>query len=42
VPWGERSDWSELTITSDDIRPVTITEIEWTGQILKRGKRAYG
>lgn len=37
--WGERSDWSELTLTSTDVRPVTITEIEWFGQILSRGKR---
>lgn len=38
-PWGERSDWSELTLTSTDVRPITITEIEWFGQILSRGKR---
>ena len=35
IPWGERSDWSELTITSDDVRPTTILEIEWTGQVFK-------
>lgn len=35
VPWGERSDWSELTIYSDDVRPTTILEIEWTGQVFK-------
>lgn len=35
VPWGERSDWSELTIISDDVRPTTILEIEWTGQVFK-------
>lgn len=39
VPWGERSDWSELTISSDDVRPMTIIEIEWLGQILTRGRR---
>lgn len=39
IPWGERSDWSELTISSDDIRPMTILEIEWIGQILSRGRR---
>tara|TARA_R110002012_G_scaffold96493_1_gene232524 strand:+ start:5575 stop:7965 length:2391 start_codon:yes stop_codon:yes gene_type:complete len=38
-PWGERSDWSELTISSTDVKPVTITEIEWFGQIQKRGER---
>lgn len=35
VPWGERSDWSELTIYSDDVRPTTLLEIEWTGQVFK-------
>jgi hypothetical protein len=40
VPWGERSDWSELTIASDDVRPMTILEVEWIGQILSRGRRA--
>ena len=39
IPWGERSDWSELTISSDDVRPLTITEVEWVGQILTRGRR---
>lgn len=38
-PWGERSDWSELTISSNDVKPVTLTEVEWFGQIQKRGKR---
>lgn len=36
VPWGERSDWSELTIQSDDIRPTTILEVEWAGQPFNR------
>lgn len=36
VPWGERSDWSELTIQSDDIRPTTILEVEWSGQPFTR------
>ena len=35
VPWGERADWSEFTIYSDDIRPTTIIEIEWTGEGFK-------
>lgn len=39
VPWGERSDWSELTVYSDDFRPISITEIEWIGQPLTRGRR---
>ena len=39
IPWGERSDWSELTISSDDVRPMTILEVEWVGQILTRGRR---
>jgi len=39
VPWGERSDWSELTISTDDVRPMTILEIEWIGQVQTRGRR---
>ena len=39
IPWGERSDWSELTISSDDVRPMTIIEVEWLGQVLTRGRR---
>ncbi|MDG1314187.1 MAG: hypothetical protein P8P29_01515, partial [Flavobacteriaceae bacterium] len=39
IPWGERSDWSELTISSDDVRPMTIIEVEWIGQVLTRGRR---
>jgi hypothetical protein len=39
VPWGERSDWSELTLSTDDVRPMTIIEVEWIGQVLKRGRR---
>ena len=39
VRWGERSDWSTLTISTDDIRPLTITEVEWEGQVLTRGRR---
>jgi hypothetical protein len=39
VPWGERSDWSDLTISSDDVRPMTILEVEWIGQVLRRGRR---
>lgn len=35
APWGERSDWSELTIYSDDLRPTTIHEIGWTGEVFK-------
>lgn len=39
IPWGERSDWSELSIYSDDFRPISITELEWIGQPLTRGRR---
>ena len=35
IPWGERSDWSELTLSSSDVRPTTILEIEWVGQVFK-------
>lgn len=38
VPWGERADWSELTLWSDDVRPTTIIEIEWSGEPF-RGSR---
>ena len=41
IPWGERADWSELKLTGTDIRPVTIHELEWVGQILRtKGRRA--
>ncbi|WFG40886.1 tail protein [Paracoccus phage ParMal1] len=41
IPWGERADWSSLKLTGTDIRPVTIHEVEWIGQILKtKGRRA--
>ena len=41
IPWGERADWSKLTLRGSDVRPVTILEVEWVGQILKtRGRRA--
>lgn len=33
VPWGERSDWSQLRIKSTNVRPVTITEVEYTAQV---------
>jgi len=40
IPWGEQTDWSELTLTANDgIRPISILEIEWRGQVFKRGKR---
>lgn len=39
IPWGERSDWSELTVSSSDVRPMTILEVEWVGQVLTRGRR---
>lgn len=37
--WGERSDWSELELFTEDVRPITITEVEWFGQALTRGRR---
>jgi hypothetical protein len=41
VPWGERADYSTVTFTGRDIRPVTIHEVEWVGQILStKGRRA--
>jgi len=41
IPWGERADWSRLRLTGTDIRPVTIHEVEWIGQILRtKGRRA--
>lgn len=39
VPWGERADWSNLTIHTDDVRPTTILEIEWEGQITGAKRR---
>jgi len=41
IPWGERADWSTLRLAGNDIRPVTILELEWVGQILRtKGRRA--
>ncbi len=37
--WGERTDRSEIKVGTDDTRPLTITEIEWEGQVLSRGTR---
>lgn len=40
IPWGERADWSTMTLYGNDVRPVTIHEVEWIGQILTtRGRR---
>lgn len=36
VPWGERADWSTLTIQSDDIRPTTVLEVEYIGEAFKQ------
>ncbi len=38
-PWGERSDWSELTLHAADIRPIQMLEIDWEGQSFTRGQR---
>ena len=35
IPWGERSDYSELEISSSDPRPTTILELEYTGQTFR-------
>lgn len=35
IPWGERADWSTLTLSSDDVRPTTFIELEWVGQAFK-------
>lgn len=41
VPWGERADLATFTIKGNDIRPMTIHEIEWFGQVLRtKGSRA--
>lgn len=41
IPWGERADWSTMKLVGVDIRPVTILEVEWNGQILStKGRRA--
>jgi hypothetical protein len=39
VPWGERTDYTDFTIRSDDIRPMTIIEIEWEGQVTGAKRR---
>lgn len=39
VFWGERSDYSELRIYSDDVRPTTILEIEWEGHVTGMKRR---
>ena len=39
IPWGERSDWSELELFAADVRPFTIIDLEWIGQPLTRGRR---
>lgn len=39
-PWGERADWSKVTFTGDDLRPVTILEVRWNGQVIKTKGRA--
>tara|TARA_Y100000296_G_scaffold66371_1_gene78392 strand:+ start:17842 stop:20151 length:2310 start_codon:yes stop_codon:yes gene_type:complete len=39
VPWGERADFSELELFSTDVRPTTILEIEWEGQVTGAKRR---
>ena len=38
VPVGERSDRCQITLTSSDVRPTTLLEVEYTGQV-HRGSR---
>ena len=38
IPWGERTDWSTLTLFSDDVRSTSILEIQWTGHAYKGGR----
>jgi hypothetical protein len=39
VPIGERSDWVNLAIYTDGWAPLTVTDIDYVGQIHGRGKR---
>lgn len=39
VPWGEQTTRSTLTVSSEDVRPDTILEIEWTGDVRGARKR---
>lgn len=39
IPWGERADYSELELFSTDVRPTTILEIEWEGQVTGSKRR---
>jgi hypothetical protein len=39
IPWGERSDWSALTLAAADIRPIQLLDIDWRGQSFTRGQR---
>lgn len=40
IPWGEVSSYASMSLQGTDVRPVTIQEIRWAGQILKkRGRR---
>lgn len=39
VPWGERSDYSQLAIRTTDARPVSVLEVEWEGQVTGSKRR---
>lgn len=39
IPWGERADLSSMVLTSRDVRPTTILEIEWQGQVTGTKRR---
>lgn len=36
IPWGEDTTYSTLTIKSDDVKPTTILELAWEGNITGR------
>lgn len=39
VPWGEYAENSELELVSTDVRPTTILEVEWQGQVTGTRRR---
>ena len=39
VPFRQNGDYAELELSTDDITPLNILDIEWVGQYNKRGKR---
>lgn len=39
VPWGDRAEWSSLRVGSTNVRPMTITEIEYEAQVTGTKRR---